>query len=84
MAQVCHAAAGSGPATSGTYAVVLAASSESELLNTSFRLAEHGIHHITIHEPDAPYLGAATAIGIPPQARQQLRRVLIHLPLYKG
>ena len=76
LAQSVHAAGESGPATSGTHAVVLAASSEDALLALHERLSYFQIPHVLIREPDAPYLNAATALGIPPQARGPLRRHL--------
>ena len=74
LAQSVHAAGESGPATSGTYAVVLAAPDEQALLDLHERLAYSNVPHVLIREPDAPYLGAAMAIGIPPQPRRPLRK----------
>jgi len=76
LAQSVHAAGESGPATSGTHAVVLAASSEDALLALHERLSYFQIPHVLIREPDFPYNNAATALGIPPQVRGPLRRHL--------
>jgi Peptidyl-tRNA hydrolase PTH2 len=82
LAQLTHAA---GESVVGrelppdTHAVVLAAAGEDELLAISAALAQAGVEHVTIREPDPPYLGAATALGIPPQERAPLRRLLRHL-----
>lgn len=81
LAQSVHAAGESGPATSGTHAVVLAAPSEASLLALHERLSYFQIPHVLIREPDAPYFNAATALGIPPQARGPLRRYLKELRL---
>lgn len=82
LAQVTHAAGESAVGHElplDTHAVVLAAASEDELLAVSAVLTQAGIAHVTIREPDPPYLGAATALGIPPQERAPLRRLLRHL-----
>jgi len=54
--------------------VVLAVPDERSLLDLHERLRYSSIPHVLIREPDAPYLGAATAIGIPPQPRSGLRK----------
>ena len=76
LAQTIHAAGESGPAIPGTYAVALAAPSEAALLRLHDKLVFHGVRHVLIREPDAPYNGAAMAIGIPPQPRGALRPYL--------
>ncbi len=85
-AQVVHAAgesaAGLPPLPENTHAVVLAVPDEDRLLWLAHRLTRAGIAHKLIREPDAPYNGAATALGIPPQPRENLRRLLSSLPLF--
>jgi peptidyl-tRNA hydrolase len=81
MAQLCHASGETGPAKPGTHAIILSAADERELLSIADRLRKRDIDFHLIHEPDAPYLGAATAIGLSPGPRQ---RALGHLRLYEG
>ena len=81
LAQAVHAAGETGPAASGTFAVVLAVLGEAELRALSARLTESQIAHVLVREPDAPYSGAATALGIPPRRRSELRPHLKELPL---
>jgi peptidyl-tRNA hydrolase len=68
---------------SGTYAVALQVEDEAALLVLSAALTEAGFTHTLIREPDAPWLGQAMAIGLPPQPREPLRPVLGHLKLFK-
>lgn len=82
-AQVVHAAGESTPGrlSPGTNAVVLAAS-EDELAALEARLKEHGVAHAAIREPDEPWGGALTAIGLEPvRDRASLHDHLGHLPL---
>jgi hypothetical protein len=51
------------------------------LLHIHERLLDAGIECILIREPDAPFNGAATAIGCFPLPRKKIRRVLSGLPL---
>ncbi len=83
-AQVTHAASESSPTPDppGTNAVVLAAAGEPELLALYQRLVALGARCVLITEPDEPWCGAATAIGLEPVVdRRALRRVLGTLPL---
>jgi peptidyl-tRNA hydrolase len=83
-AQVTHAAGESSPGglKPGTNAVVLAVRSEAELAALDRRLAQEGVEHVTICEPDPPWNGALTALGLPPTAdRGRLRPFLSSLPL---
>jgi peptidyl-tRNA hydrolase len=82
--QVCHAAGESSPGNlpHSTNAVVLAVPDESTLREYSARLERAGVEHRLICEPDAPWLGQATAIGLAPVAdRRPLRAILSSLPL---
>lgn len=84
-AQLVHAAGESAPGglPPETNAVVLAVPGEPELLALSARLAQLGVPHHLVREPDPPYHGAATAIGLPPQPREPVRRLLSSLPLLR-
>ncbi len=86
VAQCIHAAGESAPGNldPGTYAVALAARDEAHLLEVAARLGERGVPHHLIREPDPPFLGSATAIGIPPAAWRDARRALSTLPLLRG
>lgn len=86
-AQLAHAAGESAilfgrALPEGTRAVILAAADEAALLRVAARLRDRSIRHVLIHEPDAPFLGAATAIGLAPVSeRREVRRALSNLPL---
>lgn len=85
LAQTIHAAGESHPlpVESGTYAVALQVPDEAALFAVSDQLTEAGFSHTLIREPDAPYLGQAMAIGLPPQPRDNLRPLLGRLSLFK-
>lgn len=79
-----HAAGESSPGEipEGTNAVVLSVPDEPSLLAIESKLRRAAVGHITIREPDAPWDGAATAIGLVPVAdRSRVKRVLGGLPL---
>ncbi len=83
-AQVVHAAGESSPGNlpHATNAVVLAVPDESTLREYQARLERAGVPHVPIHEPDAPWNGQLTAIGLVPVAdRAPLRPLLSSLPL---
>lgn len=87
VAQLTHAAGESSPGNlpPNTRAVVLAAENEAKLLRAHQRLEKRGIPHIVIREPDAPFCGAATAIGVyPVRDRRPVRRALERFKLLKG
>jgi len=63
---------------------VLTVPSEGALKHVHSRLLDAGISCVLIHEPDAPFLGAATAIGCFPIPRQKIRRLLSGLPLLRA
>lgn len=81
-----HAAGESSPGNlpSGTFAVVLAVSSEAELERFSARLVDADLVHYDIREVDEPYSGQLMAIGLRPIMRSVGRKVLSNLPLYRG
>jgi hypothetical protein len=84
FAQITHAAGESSPGNlpSNTHAVVLYALDEQELLRLGENLQKEGFNFCLIREPDAPYNGAATAIGIKPQMRTKaLRKITSNLKL---
>lgn len=61
------------PVTMDTNVVVLEAEDGAALVSLSERLTAAGIHHVLIREPDPPYNGAATAVGVEPQDRDAVR-----------
>ena len=70
----CHGAGEHNPVF---YAVVLAVPDECTLLKVAAKLDFADIAHVLIREPDSPYGGAATAIGLlPVDDRREVRRVL--------
>jgi len=55
---------------------------EEELRQVHRKLLERGLEHVPIHEPDPPYYGQLTAIGIPPlRDRKRIKPVLSRLRL---
>lgn len=79
-----HAAGESaqGPLPSGTNAVVLKVDSETDLTRLHDRLTQADIPHTSIHEPDAPWNGQMTAIGLAPLVdRARVRPILRNLQL---
>ena len=86
-AQLVHAAGESAQnmeVPEGTHAVVLAVPDEQSLLSVEAKLAQHGLDFKSVREPDAPWNGQLMAIGIRPQPRKKLKKLLANLPLYKG
>lgn len=81
-AQLLHAAGESGPAEPGTYALVVSAANEAELLKHEDELLRLGVPIASIREPDAPYCGALMAIGIRPMPKRSLPKFLKKLPLF--
>jgi peptidyl-tRNA hydrolase len=84
-AQIVHAA-GESVSTrvpDDTNAIVLSVPSELRLLAISERLTARGVEHALIREPDAPWNGQATAIGIPPTPRNCMRPHISDLPLLR-
>ena len=68
----------------GTYAIVLAAPDIPGLLCVRDALEAAGLPYKLICEPDAPFNGAPTAIGLAPSRdRRRIRKVLGRLPLLK-
>ena len=55
-----------------------------ELCALSRALADAGVPHVFVHEPDEPWRGAPMAIGVVPSSRSTVRRFVAHLPLVRG
>lgn len=86
LAQTVHAAGESAQNTvvpPNTHAVVLAVPDEKALLDVEAKLLQHGIEIKSIREPDMPWCGQLMTIGIKPQPREKIRKLLSNLPLYK-
>jgi len=86
LAQVVHAAGESVQNVEvppQTHAVVLAVPDEISLLSVEKKLLEAGIEISAIREPDEPYSGALMTVGIKPQTREKIRKLLSNLPLYR-
>jgi peptidyl-tRNA hydrolase len=87
LAQVVHASGESAQEVKvppNTHAVVLAVPDETALLAVEKRLQEASVDGVTsIREPDEPYLGQLMTIGIKPQPRGKIRKLLSNLPLYR-
>ncbi len=83
-AQVTHASGESSPGNlpKATNAVVLSVATEADLMDLAARLSAAGVPHVLIEEPDAPWNGQATAIGLVPTVdKAALRAILGKLPL---
>lgn len=86
LAQTVHAAGESAQNTvvpPNTHAVVLSVPDEKSLLDVETKLLRKGIAITAIREPDEPWCGQLMTIGIKPQTREKLRKILANLPLYK-
>ena len=84
--QIVHAVGESvsTPHPDGTYAIVLAVPDIKSLLDIRTALEDAEISHKLICEPDAPWNGAPTCIGLAPTSdRKRVRKVLGRLPLLK-
>lgn len=83
-AQIVHAAGESVQfeIPTGTNAIVLEVANEYTLRSIARKLQLSGIAHITIQEPDPPYGGQVTAIGVVPTTdKSKLKRILGELIL---
>lgn len=89
IAQTIHAAGWSaqlpeaGHASPPTIAIALEAA-PAELAALARALADAGVRHVLVHEPDEPWRGALMAIGVVPSPRKLVRRLVAHLPLVRG
>lgn len=77
-AMILHASGETGPAPSGSVAILLAARDEAELRALATLDSES---HLIV-ECDGPYAGQALACGFPP--RREKRASYNHLKLWKG
>ena len=82
-AQIIHAAGESSPGnlSPGTFAIALSARDEAHLRELAAILEARGVDHHLIIESQAPYTGQATAIGVAPGPRNELRRHFSSMPL---
>jgi peptidyl-tRNA hydrolase len=85
VSQTIHAAGESAgnKITQNTHAIALAVPSEQELLALESKLREAKIPHRAIREPDPPFNGQITAIGLVPAPREALKKYLSQYPLLK-
>lgn len=86
LAQTVHAAGESAQNTvvpPDTHAVVLAVPDECALLAVEAKLLRNGLELSAIREPDEPWSGQLMAIGIKPQPREKIKKLLSNLPLYR-
>ncbi len=71
------------PVSDHTSVCVLVSESSAELESLAAALAEANIEHVLIREPDPPYNGAATAVGVEPQDRERLRPFVSHFKVFR-
>jgi peptidyl-tRNA hydrolase len=84
-AQIVHAAGESSQENldSGTNAVVLSVKTEAALMVIERQLQKLGVRHVAIREPDPPYNGSLTAIGLMPlRDRSVVKSILSKLQLF--
>jgi hypothetical protein len=86
--QAAHAAGESirpdATANDQTHVVALEAKTSDDLVALSAALAEAAIHHALIREPDPPYNGAATAVGIAPSVdRERIKPFVSHFKVLR-
>lgn len=79
-AQTLHAATESLrrlPVDTDTHAAILVAETSADLERLSETLRGAGIHHALILEPDAPYHGAAVALGVEPRVKSSVAPFMV-------
>lgn len=84
-AQLTHAAGmsfGPTPLDATVHAVVLEVPDENALLELMPKLDSSGNSYVAFREPDPPYLGQVTAIGVRPTTDRSSLAFLRSLPLY--
>jgi len=85
-AQAAHAATQSlqnVPVDERLHVVILVCESSAELEQLGSDLKLVGIPHSVVHEPDEPYNGAATAVGIAPMDRLLVQSFVAHLKVFR-
>lgn len=78
--QVAHAAGESirvAPISDQTHVVALVAEKADELEALHEELTKAGIHHVIVREPDPPYFGSATVVGIEPTVDREAVRPFV-------
>lgn len=86
-AQIVHAAGESvtTEVNPGTNAIVLEVPNERELRLLAHKLSKSGIPHVVVYEPDPPWDGQMTAIGITPvNDRTEIKKFVRKLSLLGG
>lgn len=72
------------PVSPETVVCALVADKSEDLEQLAVRLNAAGIEHVIIREPDAPYNGAATAVGISPTDRELVRAHVAGFRVFRG
>ena len=72
-----------GPHEPGTFVIVLAARDEPHLALEADRLEAAGVSLVRVHEPDAPWRGALTALGLRPARKGDVGPRVRHIPRLK-
>lgn len=82
-AQIVHAAGESAmfQIPHNTNAVVLSVPDEMALSAIERQLSDDGIEHVAVREPDSPWNGALTAIGMLVDDRKKIKQHVGRLPL---
>jgi hypothetical protein len=65
------------PVPKRTNACILMSETSDGLISLSKRLTKEKIHHVLISEPDPPYNGSATALGLPPMPRSKVKHLMV-------
>ncbi len=67
-----------------TWIAIIAVPTEGALRDISRKMTERGIEHVLIEEPDAPWHGQATAIGVKATKNHMpIKKLTSHFPRYK-
>lgn len=66
-----------------THVIVLVAEKSEDLVALAEKLSAAGVRHVLIREPDPPYNGAATAVGLAPQDRDAVRGFVSHFKVLR-
>lgn len=71
------------PHDPNTHVAVLMAESSADIEALSHELKIAGLHHVLIREPDAPYNGAAVALGCEPVERDTIRHLFARFKSFR-